>query len=392
MHAKLQVLGKLLVELLVVVLLFGDLVEDLQALLHQILLDHSQDLVLLQGLPRNVQRQILRVHHTLHERQPLRNQLLTIIHDEHTTHVQLDVVPLLLPLEGVERSTSGHKQQCFELKLTLHRKVLHSQMVLPVVRQRLVERSVLLIRHILSLPHPQRLVLVQLLPLVAHLLHLLCLLLLLVLLSVLVHILDLRLIALLFLLLLLLVLGVSHLFLRRLLHVQLDGKTDELRMLLHKILQPTLLQKLRLILLQEANNLGPALHLSVRLLLILHDSERPTSSRLPNILLIIVALRDHSNLVRHQVRRVEPHTELTDHRHVASSRHRLHERLGSRLRNRPQVVHQLVLRHPDSGILDRESVVGLVWHNLDEEVRLRLHLLRVCDRLISDLVQRVRRI
>mmetsp|Transcript_38543 Transcript_38543/g.94509 ORF Transcript_38543/g.94509 Transcript_38543/m.94509 type:complete len:306 (-) Transcript_38543:42-959(-) len=262
-------------------------------------------------------------------------------------------------------------------------------MVLPIVRQRLVERSVLLVRHILSLPHPQWLVLVQLLPLMAHLLHLLRLLLLLILLCVLIHILDLRLIPFLFLLLLFLVLGVSHFLLRRLLHVQLDGEADELGMLLHQVLQPPLLQELRLVLLQEAHDLRSALHLSVHLLLVLHHSERPTRSGLPHVLLVVIALRDHPNLVRHQVRRVEPHTKLTNHRHVSAGSHRLHECLRPGLRNRPQVVHQLVLRHPDSGILDGQSVVRLVRHDLDEKVRLRLHLLRVGDRLVSDLIQSI---
>jgi len=96
MDAELQALAKLLIELLVVVLLLGDLCEHLKALLHQVLLDHTQDLVLLQGLTGDVQGKILRVHYALDEVQPLWHQLLTIIHDEYSPHVELDVVPLLL--------------------------------------------------------------------------------------------------------------------------------------------------------------------------------------------------------------------------------------------------------------------------------------------------------
>ena len=44
---------------LVVVLLLRDLCEHLEALLHKVLLNHSQDLVLLKGLTGDVQRQIL---------------------------------------------------------------------------------------------------------------------------------------------------------------------------------------------------------------------------------------------------------------------------------------------------------------------------------------------
>merc|ERR1739846_173953 len=49
-HAELQALAELLVKLLVIVLLLSDLRKHLQALFDQILLDHTQDLVLLKCL------------------------------------------------------------------------------------------------------------------------------------------------------------------------------------------------------------------------------------------------------------------------------------------------------------------------------------------------------
>ena len=131
MDAQLQALAELLVELLVVVLLLGDLCEHLEALLHKILLDDSQDLVLLQGLTRDVQRQVLRVHDALHEVQPLRHQLLAVVHDEDTTHVELDVVALLLGLEEVEGRPAGDEEQRTELQLALDAEVLHRKVVLP---------------------------------------------------------------------------------------------------------------------------------------------------------------------------------------------------------------------------------------------------------------------
>lgn len=63
----LNVLAELLVELLVVLLVLGDLLEQLEALLDEILADHLEDLVLLEGLTRNVQWQILAVDDTLDE-------------------------------------------------------------------------------------------------------------------------------------------------------------------------------------------------------------------------------------------------------------------------------------------------------------------------------------
>jgi len=106
-------------------------------------------------------------------------------------------------------------------KLPLHTKVLHRQVIFPIIRKRLVEGSVFLVGHILGLPHPKGLVFVQLLPLVAHLFHLLGFLLFLLFLLLLVHLLDLGLITLLAFLVLLFLffLRVRHLFLFGLLHI-----------------------------------------------------------------------------------------------------------------------------------------------------------------------------
>merc|ERR1711865_1160158 len=123
--AELDALAELLVELLVVVLLLSNLSEHLEAFLDQVLFDDTEDLVLLERLTRDVERQVLRVDHALDKVQPLGHQLVAVIHDEDTTHVQLDVVALLLRLEEIERRAAGHKQQSAELELTLHAEVLH---------------------------------------------------------------------------------------------------------------------------------------------------------------------------------------------------------------------------------------------------------------------------
>merc|ERR1712050_204046 len=130
-------------------------------------------------------------------------------------------------------------------------------MVLPIIRERLVEAGVLLIRHVLRLAHPKRLVLVQLFPLMGHLLDLLGLLLLLLLLLLLVHLLNLWLVTLgtLLLLLLLLLFRVGHLLLLGLLHVELDWEANELRVLLYQVLEAALLEELGLVLLQVADDL-----------------------------------------------------------------------------------------------------------------------------------------
>merc|ERR1719284_1185027 len=341
MDTKLQALAKLFIELLVVILLLGNFCKHLQALLHKVLLDHTQDLVLLQSLPRDVQRKILRIHDTLDKIQPLWNE------------------------------------------------------VLPIVRQRFVEGCILFIRHILRLPHPERLVLVQLLPLMRHLLHLLRFLLLFFFLLFFVNLLDLRLIALfafLVFLFLLILLGISDLLLLRLFNVQLNGEANEFRVLLHQIFQSTLLQELGLVLLQIANDLRASLDLTMDHLGVLLHGEGSARRRLPDVLFIVVVLADHTNLVRNQVRRVEPYSKLSNHGDVAAGTHGLHKSLGTRLGDRPEIVHELVLCHPNARILDGDGRIGLVWDDLDEEVWLRLDLFWVGDGLVPDLVEGIGRI
>ena len=266
-----------------------------------------QDLVLLQHLARNVERQVLAVDDALDKAQPLGDQVLAVVHDEHPAHVELqggrggagwvrvarapsllpaipgtpeppspplsppclDVVGLLAGVEQVEGGTLGQEQDGLELqlrrrgrrergegwahgrrpparpppptcappaqatpppsRLTLHRKVLVRQGLLPVVGQGLVKGVVLLLGHLVGVAHPDRLLLVEQLPLVGDLGHLLGLLLLLAG----VRLLHLALLALLVLALvgvnLLDLLVVRDLLLHRLLVPDGDGVGDELK-------------------------------------------------------------------------------------------------------------------------------------------------------------------
>ena len=44
----------------------------------------------------NLQIPILRIHDTFHKCLPVWDQLVTIVHDENATHIQLDVVAFLV--------------------------------------------------------------------------------------------------------------------------------------------------------------------------------------------------------------------------------------------------------------------------------------------------------
>merc|ERR1712167_297727 len=80
--AELEVLRERLVELLVHVLVLRELVEHLDRLLDEVLLDDLEDLVLLERLARDVERQVLRVDDALDELEELGHDVLAVVHDE----------------------------------------------------------------------------------------------------------------------------------------------------------------------------------------------------------------------------------------------------------------------------------------------------------------------
>ena len=141
---------------------------------------YAKYLVPLQSLPGGVQGKALRIHSARDIMQSLQDELVTIIHDENSEGVQLDVVALLLGRIHIGGCATCHEQHSVELKLTFHAEMLHSETVFPIVRPRFVDRCVLLGRHLFRFPLPERF------------------------------------------------LRISHFLLRRFLHVQLDGVADEL--------------------------------------------------------------------------------------------------------------------------------------------------------------------
>ena len=139
-NTKLDVLGELFIESLVVLLVLGELLtEQLHALLYKVLTDDLQDLILLKHLTDQVEGKIFGIDNTLDEVEILRDNILTIVHNEDTLDVQLDIVQLLAGLEEIKRSTLRHKDDSLELKLTFQVEVLYTQMFLPIVSDTLVE-------------------------------------------------------------------------------------------------------------------------------------------------------------------------------------------------------------------------------------------------------------
>merc|ERR1719409_1386639 len=83
---------------------------------------------------------VLRVDDALHEGEPLRDEVLAVVHDEDSADVQLDVARvLLLRLKEVKRRALRHEKDRGELELALDGEVLDRQVLLPIVRERLVK-------------------------------------------------------------------------------------------------------------------------------------------------------------------------------------------------------------------------------------------------------------
>lgn len=70
-------------------LLFAQFLNHVQSLANQFLTNDFDEFVLLEGLARNIQRQIIRVNNTANEVQVIGHNVLEVVRDEHAPHVQL---------------------------------------------------------------------------------------------------------------------------------------------------------------------------------------------------------------------------------------------------------------------------------------------------------------
>jgi hypothetical protein len=102
---ELDVLAKRLPELVKVVLVLRNFREQIHCLLHNVLANDLQDLVLLKRLTRDVEWQILGIDNTLNEVEIFGDDLLAIVHDEHAANIEFDVVTLLFLLKEIEWCT-----------------------------------------------------------------------------------------------------------------------------------------------------------------------------------------------------------------------------------------------------------------------------------------------
>jgi len=108
---------------------------------------------------------------------------------------------------------------------------------------------------------------------------------------------------------------------------ELDRVRDKLGVFLDDLLDLFLLQVLELVLLEEQTNFSAATKGSVDI--VGGDGERSAGRRLPNILLVIVMLRNHLDTLCDEIRRVKANTGLTNHRDVRTGARGLREALAS---------------------------------------------------------------
>lgn len=182
--------------------------------------------------------------------------------------------------------------------------------------------------------------------------------------------------------------------------------------LLDNLLDPLLLEVLELVLLQEqlhAGTTAKGLAGGVR-----SDGESTASSRLPDVLLVIVVLGGDLDTLGNKVGRVETcedtpfsvpqpdtlqtnivqrsrltDTELSNHADIGTRAQSLHERLGTRLCDRTEVVDEVGLGHTDTGITDGEGLVDLVRDDTDVKILFGVELGRVGESRVTDLVESI---
>ncbi len=294
--------------------------------------DQTQLVVVLQHLTRNVQGQILRIHEPLHKPKIRRQQLLAVVHDEHTPGVQLQTRFVVLGIESVRHATRD-VQQRREIHVAFHIEENRLHGIREVKEVLFVERRQLFLRDLRLRAFPQR--------------H---------------H-------------------GIQGLFLRhglglaihflRGLHRHADGVADVVGILLHQILHTVALQVLRVVLLvvicfQVQHQHGAPFFLVTGLDLIAIGS---LGLPFPGLFAARRAGIDR-DFIGHHERRVEADTELAnDIRLVLVLFLQLFlECQGAALGDRAQVFLQFFLRHADAVVADGQRAVRFIEFDPDPEV------------------------
>ena len=316
----------------------------------------------LQGLPGDVQRQILGVHHPFDKGEVVGNHLPALVHDEHPGGVELKALLVVLGVV-IEGSVGGDEDQGLVLHLALGGDVDGAQRLLPVPKLLPVELVVLLLLHPAPLPLPQGHHGIEGLDLRVGLV--------------------LRLVVLPGVLRAGLHVGVAHL--------HADGGVDVIGVLLHQLLEPAGLQIFAVLLLlgvrlQVKNDLGAHALLPAALHRVAVGS---VAFPLPGFLRPIGPGAD-SDRIGHHEGGVKAHAELADDVGVLGVLSQLLlELVGAGGGDDAQVVLQVLLVHADAVVGDGDGARLLVSLQGDLKIlALDAHLV-VGKGLVGQLVHRV---
>merc|ERR1712100_160048 len=353
----------LLLLLVALLLLLRHLADHLEGLGDKLLLDDTENLGGLEHLAGDIQWKVLGIDDTLNEGQPPWHEVFELISDEDTTDIELDVGRLGLALEEVIWGLLWDEEDRLELDLTFSGEVHLGERLLGILGNGGVETVVLVLLDVTRGAGPDGGLGVDLGPLDNLLVHLLGLRL-----GGLVTVLDLELILLLLVLLLLSFLGLLlwllldwDLLLDGLGLLEVNWEGNELRVLLHELLDLVALGELLAVVLEVESDGGTAAEgITLRVLL---NGERRVGGGLPDVLLVVVVLGADGDLVGDEVDGVETDTELTDEVDVATLLELLEEGGGTGLGNGSQIVDEVLLGHTDTPVGESKGILGLVWRD-----------------------------
>ena len=149
---------------------------------------------------------------------------------------------------------------------------------------------------------------------------------------------------------------------------QLNRVRNELTVRPSNFLNPLLLKVLKLIFLHVQPNFASTANRRVNG--VKGDGEGTAGSRFPDVLFVVIVLRDDLYTLGDDVSRIETDTELTNHGNIGTGTKRLHETLCAGFRDGSKVVDEAGFGHTNTGIPDGKDFVLLVGGDADVEVLL----------------------